>query len=184
MCELVDNPMLKERTQKNADAVGAEIVEVENRLNFIEKELSVLNRAEHLDKAHIKSQIGRMDLIKDELSFSEKKEVIGICIKKLVLTLIERTNLYRREFMLTIVPTNEFVGHIGILEVLFTVDTSMGVSSWIITKPFKYECNFGNVREENPAPVIKKAADALYPRDHPLEKNERKNERSGNYFRA
>lgn len=156
MCELTDNPTLKDRTKKGADKISEEVLEIEERIGYIEKELSVLSRGEHLDKAHIKSQICRVDLLKDELTFKEKKEVIEKCIEKLVLRLTDKKSQYRKEFLLTVVPTPDFFDPIGALEVKFTVDTSMGVSCWIITSPFKYECNFGHVREKNPEGVIKK----------------------------
>ena len=99
-----------------------------------------------------------LDALQNDLTTGEKRDIIRLCIKKIVLT-AKDIYPHKKDFLMAIFPTEsgQTAFHSSSLEVLFSLDNSNGIGEWIITSPFELKCdNFGKVSRTNTGGKIKR----------------------------
>lgn len=142
------NDYLKRTLQADLKKLSEEAAKVSARLDEVNGELSLLKGDISLGNIQNKAILSNLDALQKNLTINERKAVLDLCIKKLVLK-VKNISGYKRDFLLTILPSDEYQSNFGsnVLEIAFTLDNSKGKGEWIITSPFELKCDdFGKAK--------------------------------------
>lgn len=137
------NESLQSALEGELQKSSREIEAIKTRIENINDELELFARRISLNDIQTKSLMENLDLLQNDLSDSERRELLKAAVEKLVLSVKSRKG-FRKDFTLMIFPTTEYMDKIGNMSVEFSMDTSKGKSEWIITSPFELKCqNYG-----------------------------------------
>lgn len=145
---LEGNDYLKETLEKDLRNLSEDAAKVSARLGEINSELALFEKDISLGDVQNKAILGNLDALQKDLTLGERKAVLKLCVKKIVLK-VRNMRGYKRDFLLTIFPSEDYKSQLGLnaLEIMFSLDNSKGKGEWIITAPFELKCeDFGKAK--------------------------------------
>lgn len=133
--ELEGNDVLKDAIVAQTQKLSNQVESLDKRIADIDADQKFAENKVDFGTVQTKSFLDNMDALQSELSDEEKRAVVKAAIEKVILE-VKSAKGRRREFQLTIVPTAEYMGQIGILNLEFELFTGRGFSEWKIKSPF------------------------------------------------
>ena len=144
LLEMEDDCILYEEMKSILKSKSERLARINSRLEQINSELELLGSGFNVGRAQIESTLENLEAFQSEMTIEEKRAVLHSVVKKMVLNCIEIKNP-KKLYSLTIFPKEEYSEKLGIFEIRFDVDNSLGKGYWKISSPFELCCDSNRV---------------------------------------
>ena len=131
------NQAVKENIEGKIRKLGNELEENNEKRNRFEEDLRLLSQGKNISASKIDSSLEDLYGLQTNLSEEEKREILSLCVEKIVLKCLTKKGRFKRQMCIRIFSREEFFEKIPSSEIIFKLNTHSGAPDWEIISPFR-----------------------------------------------
>lgn len=128
---------VKENIEGKIRKLGNELEENNEKRNRFEEDLRLLSQGKNISASKINSSLEDLYGLQTNLSEEEKREILSLCVEKIVLKCLTKKGRFKRQMCIKIFSREEFFEEIPSSEIIFKLNTHSGAPDWEIISPFR-----------------------------------------------
>lgn len=133
---------VKENIEGKIRKLGNELEENNEKRNRFEEDLRLLSQGKNISASKIDSSLEDLYGLQANLSEEEKREILSLCVEKIVLKCLTKKGRFKRQMCIRIFSREEFREKIPSSEIIFKLNTHSGAPDWEIISPFRVATGF------------------------------------------
>ena len=133
---------VKENIEGKIRKLGNELEENNEKRNRFEEDLRLLSQGKNISASKINSSLEDLYGLQTNLSEEEKREILSLCVEKIVLKCLTKKGRFKRQMCIRIFSREEFREKIPSCDIIFKLNTHSGAPDWEIISPFRVATGF------------------------------------------